>query len=114
MIKVVAAVFGVFGAYVVSALYVQPHWFGIALAAAAFAAAIGLWFHKSWSQYFVYGVSFVAAGQWLWLIISYYSRTGWPSEKTFGHIVALIPGLCIVTLAIGSSILAFRCFHARR
>jgi hypothetical protein len=113
MIKVVAVVFALFAAYVLSLVYSQLHWFGISLGASALAAAFGLWFHKSWSQYFVYAVSFVVAGQWVWAAVSYYSRTGWPSERTFGHIFALIPGLCIVALAIGSSILAFRCFRVR-
>src|SRR5687768_2923778 len=113
MIKAVATIFALYGAYVLSAVYAQPHWFAIALAAASLAAGIGLWLRQPWSQYLVYVVSFVVAGQWLWAAISYYSRTGWPSEKTFGHIIALIPGLCIVALAIGSSILAFRCFRAR-
>jgi hypothetical protein len=113
MTKVVAAVFALFGAYVLSAVYAQPHWFGMVLAAAALAAAGGLWSKRSWSQYFVYGVSFVVAGQWLWLTLSYYFRVGWPTEKIFGHIVALVPGLCVVTLAIGSSIVAFRCFRAQ-
>lgn len=113
MIKTVAIVFALFGAYVLRAVYVQPHWFGVALAAASLAAGIGLWLCKPWSQYLVYVVSFVVAGQWLWASISYYSRVGWPTEKTAGHIIALIPGLCIVVLAIGSSILTFRCFRAR-
>jgi hypothetical protein len=113
MIKAIATVFALYGAYVLSAVYVQPHWFEIALAVASLAAGIGLWLRKPWSQYLVYVVSFVVAGQWLWAAISYYSRTGWPSEQTFGHIIALIPGSCIVAFAIGSSILAFRCFRAR-
>lgn len=113
MIKVVAVVFAFYGAYVLKAVYMQPHWFGVALAAASLAAGIGLWLRQPWSQYLVYVVSFVVAGQWLWSAISYYFRTGWPTEQTFGHIFALIPGTCIVALAIGSSILAFRCFRAR-
>lgn len=113
MIKAVAAIFVLYGAYVLSAVYVQPGWLGIALAAASLAAGIGLWRRKPWSQYFVYGVSFVVAGQWLWAAIGYYSTTGWPSQKTAGHIIAIIPGSCIVAFAIGSSILAFRCFRAR-
>jgi hypothetical protein len=113
MIKAVAAIFALYGAYVLSAVYVQPHWFAVALAAASLAAGIGLWIRKPWSRYLVYIVSFVVAGQWLWAAISYYSRTGWASQNTSGHIIALIPGLCIVAFAIGSSILAFRCFRAR-
>jgi hypothetical protein len=113
MIKAVATIFALYGAYVLSTVYVQPHWFGVALAAASLAAGTGLWLYKPWSRYLVYVVSFVVAGQWLWTAITYYSRTGWPSEKTFGHIIALTPGLCIVALAIGSSILAYRCFRAR-
>jgi hypothetical protein len=111
MMKVVATVFALYGAYVLSAVYVRPQWFGVALGAASLAAGVGLWLKKSWSQYFVYGVSFVVAGQWLWAAISYFARVGWPSEKTAGHIIALVPGLCIVTLAIGSSVVAFRCFR---
>lgn len=95
MIKAVATIFALYGAYVLSAAYVQPHWFGVALAAASVAAGIGLWLCKPWSQYLVYVVLFVVAGQWLWAAISYYSKTGWPSEKTAGHVIALIPGLCI-------------------
>jgi hypothetical protein len=114
MIRVVATIFALYGAYVVSAVYVQPHWFTIALGAASLAAGVGLWLRKRWSQYLVYVVSFVVAGQWLWAAISYYSSTAWPSEKTFVHILGLIPGLSIVALAIGSSILAFRCFRVRR
>lgn len=113
MIKAVATVFALYGAYVLSGVYVQPHWFGVALAVASLAAGIGLWLRKPWSQYLVYVVSLVVAGQWLWAAISYYSRTGWPSEQTFGHIIALIPGSCIVAFAIGSSILAYRSFRAR-
>lgn len=113
MIKTVAIIFALYGAHVLRAVYVQPHWFGIALAAVSVAAGIGLWLGKPWSQYLVHVVSFVVAGQWLWAAISYYSMTGWPSEKTFGHMIALIPGLCIVALSIASSILAFRYFRAR-
>jgi hypothetical protein len=113
MIKVVAAIFTLYGTYVLSAVYVQPHWFGIVLAAASLAAGIGLWLRKQWSQYPVYVVSVVVAGQWLWAAIYYYSSVGWSSEKTFGHIIGLIPGLCIVALAMGSSILAFRYFRGR-
>jgi hypothetical protein len=113
MIRTVAAIFVLYGAYVLSAIYVQPHWFGVAVAAASFAAGVGLWLCKPWSQYFVYVVSFVTAGQWLWAAIRYYSRMGWPSENAAGHVVALIPGLCIVALASGSSILVFRYFRGR-
>jgi hypothetical protein len=115
MIKAVAIIFALYGAYVLSAVYVyvQPDWLAIALAAASLVAGIGLWLHKPWSQYCVYVVSLVVTGQWIWAVISYYSRAGWPSEKTLGHIITLIPGLCIVALAVGSCILAFRCFRAR-
>lgn len=113
MIKIVAAIFALYGAYVLSAEYVQPHWFGVALAVASLAAGIGLWLRRPWSQYLVYVVSFVVAGQWLWAAIDYFSRTGWPSENVAGHIIALIPGLCIVAFAIGSSILTFRYFRVR-
>lgn len=113
MIKAVATIFVLYGTYVLSAVYVQPRWFGVALTVASLAAGMGLWLRKPWSQYFVYAVSFVVVGQWLWAAIRYYSRTGWPSEQTFGHIVALVPGLCIVAFAVGSSMLAFRCFRER-
>jgi hypothetical protein len=113
MIKAVATIFALYGAYVLSTVPAQPHWFVVAIAAASLAAGIGLWLCKPWSQYLVYIVSFVVAGQWLWAAISYYSRTGWASQSTSGHIIALIPGSCIVAFAIGSSILAFRCFRAR-
>ena len=42
MIKAVAAIFVLYGAYVLCAVYVQPGWLGIALAAASLAAGIGL------------------------------------------------------------------------
>jgi len=113
VIRLVAIVFALYAAYVLSVAYGQPHWFAIALGASSVAAAVGLWLRKPWSQYFVYVVSFVVAGQWLWAATSYYSKTGWPAERTGGHLIALIPGLCIVTLAIGSSIVAFRHFRVR-
>lgn len=113
MIKAVATIFALYGAYVLSVMLEQPHWFEIALAATSLAAGIGLWLRKPWSQYFVYVVSCVVAGQWLWAAIGYYATTGWPAEKTAGHIIALIPGSCIVAFAMGSSILAFRYFRAR-
>jgi hypothetical protein len=113
MIKAVATVFALYGAYALSAVYAHPQWFVFALAAASLAAGIGLWLHKPWSQYLVYIVSFVVAGQWLWAAISHYSRIGWPTEQRAGHIIGLIPGLCIVALAVGSSVLVFRRFRAR-
>ena len=113
MIRVVAVIFGLYSVYVATVVVAQPHILRVAICAASLSAAIGLWFRKPWSQYCVYFVSLVVAGQWLWAASNYYYRTGWPVEQTAGHVFALIPGVSIVILAVASSLLAFRTFRAR-
>jgi hypothetical protein len=113
MTKVVATVFALYAAYALSAVYAQPSVTGAAFATLTLLAAVGMWMRKPWSQYFVYVVSALVAGQWLWQTGTFVYRNGWPYETTTLNIFGLAPGLCIVAFAVGSSVLAFRSFRVR-
>ncbi|MFH2047047.1 MAG: hypothetical protein ABIK92_18110 [Pseudomonadota bacterium] len=60
-----------------------------------FLCAFGLLFEKSWSQHYVYVLSFFSIGGWFDGVINVY-RNGWPYSTIEESIISLIPGLCLI------------------
>ena len=112
MAKVVAIIFGVYAAYSIWVALGLGSYIPMVGGSLSAIAAIGLWLHKRWSQYIVYVVSALVVAQWL-LSVWAFAKEGWPYSSVVQSLIALFPGLCMVGLALGSSVFVFRSFRVR-
>jgi hypothetical protein len=76
----------------------------------AIVASVGLFLRRSWSQYFVYAVSTLSVLSWLWAIWMVVQH-GWPYLTVAESLISLIPGIVLVFLAVGISVVAQRAFR---
>ena len=112
MAKVIAVVFGTYSTYSFLAALSLGSYIPLVGGILSAAAAIGLWLHRRWSQYFVYIVSALFVAQWLLSLLAF-AKDGWPYTSVVQSAIALFPGLCMLGLAVGSSVVAFRSFRAQ-
>jgi hypothetical protein len=73
----------------------------------ALIAAVGVWRRRGWGRYFVFAVSSLLVVSWLWLTLSVAFR-GWPYATISQSVIALLPGLLLVALAVAVSVAAHR------
>lgn len=111
MIKVIASLLALYGTYSLYAVFSGQGYLSIIGAVLALAAALGLWLRKHWSQYFVYVLSAGFVAEWLWLVCRSVQQKSWPNGDAIQSVIALFPGLCLVALVVGASVLVFRSFR---
>ncbi len=99
-----------YGSYNIWAIYLTGDYWFILWVIACFAGAIGLVFLKSWSQYFVYAVSFFTVGGWLYVTVSI-ALQDWPYPSVLETIVSLIPGIFLSIVCVLFSIYIFKRFR---
>lgn len=114
MLKAIAILFAAIGIYWLYNVVSSQSYFLVIGVALALVAAAGLWFRKHWSQYVVYFVSVTYIIQWLWLVWRSMQAKLWPYESTVQSILALVPGLFLVAIAVSLSVLVYRGFRVRR
>ena len=106
----IAAMLAAYGSYNIWAMYLSGDYWFLLWVVACFAGAIGLVLLKSWSQYFVYLVSFFTVGGWLYVTISI-AIQGWPYQSIIKTVISLIPGILLSMVCVFSSIYIFKRFR---
>lgn len=113
VIWLISAMLVAYGAYNIWAIYLTgDYWFSLWVVA-CFAGAVGLVLSKSWSQYFVYAVSFFTVGGWLYVTISI-AIQGWPYPSVVKTVISLVPGIFLTLVCVLSSIYIFKNFRNER
>ena len=113
MLRFVAVILGAYGVYSFIAGYQYSNWSYLIGGVLCLVGAVSLWLKKRWSQYFVYIVAVLFCGSWLFALWQVAER-GWPYNSLSQTVIALIPGLLMVGIAIGSCVVVYRAFKRER
>ena len=113
MLRFIAGILGAYGVYSIIAGYQYGDWSSLIGSGLCLVAAVSLWLKKRWSQYLVYIVAALFCGSWLFVLWQVAER-GWPYSSISQTVIALIPGLLMVGVAIGSSVVVYRAFKRER
>jgi len=84
-------------------------WLGTSLF--AFVAAVGLFLDKVWSQYLWHALSLAIIASWAYTVASV-AMAGWPYETILETFISLIPGLLLVGVFAGGSVIVYKHFRA--
>jgi hypothetical protein len=118
MLKTIAVLLALYGGFALQQGMGGENYLALLCAVLAFAAAVGLWLRKPWSQYCVYILASGFVFPWLWYTWSVWwgvwRHNGWPYDTVLQGVIGLLPGLCMILCAVGSSVFVFRSFRARR
>ncbi len=75
----------------------------------SFASALGLILNKGWSKYFILCLSLLISIYWIYAVITVFSK-GFASGGPLYILLSLIPGVLLLSLCGGCSIVVFRYF----
>lgn len=110
IIWLISVMLAAYGSYNILAIYLTGDYWFLLWIVACFAGAIGLVLSKSWSQYFIYAVSFFTVSGWLYVTISI-AVQGWPYQGILKTVISLVPGILLSMACVFSSIYIFKWFR---
>jgi hypothetical protein len=85
-------------------------WLWLIPAVVLFFAAVGLFLSKRWVQYFWHVMAVVVAAWWVVSVVRI-AMSGWPFESALDTVISLIPGLLLVTVCAGGSVVVAKHFR---
>ena len=111
--RIVPLLLGAVGAYYLWIAFGSGHWTHGAWGTVASFGAVGLLLQQSWPRFIVYALAtFLSVG---WALGVWQTATsGWPHGSLPDTLVALLPGILLVTVCVGSSSIVFRYFRTAR
>jgi hypothetical protein len=107
VLKVLASIYGLFTAWLISTFWHGPSLVNWVLAVASCVAMIGLWMRRDWARYFVYAVSVVTVGFMILVFIDARLH-GAHYDSVLQAIIGSIPGICIILFGVFSSLYVSR------
>lgn len=110
-IWIIAIIFAVYAAYNMGMIAKTGSYWFLIWVFACLACSLGLILNKKWSQYFVYLVSTVTAGGWLYVTINI-SLAGWPYTGIQNTVIALVPGVLLFLSCVLVSIYVYKYFKS--
>jgi hypothetical protein len=113
MFRLIAGILGLYATYSVFVGYRSGYWAYALSGLICYVAAGALWLRKPWSQYLVYLIAVLFTGSWLWAV-GQVAQRGWLYQGLLESVISLIPGLLMVSVAIGSVIVVRRTFRHER
>ena len=84
-------------------------WFAAALAGAC---GIGLLFNKRWSQPLWHVLALLVSVAWL-ISVAKVALAGWPHDSALRSVVSLVPGLLLLFVCAGGSIIVVKHFRGK-
>lgn len=109
MLRIIAAILGVYGIYVLTVSYPLISWLHVILCAVCAIGSVALWLKRPWSKYIVYTVATLFIVLWGLMIFRVYER-GWPYETAIQSVISLAPGILMVSVALSSMVIVHRAF----
>ena len=85
-----------------------PFW--LVPAVVSLVAAIGLLRGRRWAQYLWYAMSAIASLLWVFSVV-HLALSGWPHETVLASAISLTPGLLLLLVCVGGSIVIARHFR---
>ena len=76
-------------------------------------AGVGLSLRKRWSQYLWHALALVASLSWVASVVRV-ALSGWPYESALATVISLIPGLLLVTVCAGGSLVVAQHFRGSK
>ena len=73
-------------------------------------AGVGLFLRKRWSQYLWHALALVISVSWVVSIVRV-ALSGWPYDSALATVISLVPGLLIVAVCAGGSLVVAKHFR---
>jgi hypothetical protein len=78
----------------------------------ALTGGVGLLLRKPWSQYPVFAVAASEVGLWFYAVARV-ALEGWPYADPLNSIISLVPGIMLLVICVGGSVVVRQYFVAR-
>lgn len=82
-------------------------------AVAILIAGVGLFLRKPWSQYLWHALALVASVSWVASVVRV-ALPGWPYESALATVISLIPGVLLVAVCVGGSLVVAQHFRGSK
>jgi hypothetical protein len=86
-------------------------WLWLVPSVFAFLGAIGLFLHKRWGSYIWHAIALIVSVWWLQSIVRFLF-SGWPEASWLNIGISLTPGLFLLVVCVGGSIVVVKHFRS--
>lgn len=90
----------------------QAMWLWTIPAVVALSNAVGLLWRKRWAKLLWYATAVAACGWWVFEVVQV-ALSGWPYSTMLDSVISLVPGLLLLTVCIGGSVVVTKDFHSK-